>query len=141
MRVLADNDIVLDFLLKRKPFYGEAKELFRLAARKKIEIYVASITPINAFYTIRKERDRATAFAAVRGVLELLSVCSTDKRTLQSAFSLGFSDYEDAVQCASAMAEGLDAIVTRNLRDYKNSPIPVHSPPEFLEVLRNESAV
>ena len=68
MRVLADNDVVLDFLLERKPFNGEAKELFRLVGRKKLEIYVASITPVNAFYTIRKERDKQTALVAVRGI-------------------------------------------------------------------------
>lgn len=139
MRVLVDNDVVLDFLLKRQPFHGEVKELFRYAGRKKIDIYVASITPVHTFYTIRKERDLATAFVAVRGILELVSVCRTDKRTLMDAFDLGFSDYEDAVQCASAIAENLDAIVTRNLKDYKKSPIPVYSPTEFLEVLQNES--
>ena len=140
MRVLADNDVVLDFLLERQPFHGEAKELFRLAGRKKIEIYVASITPVNAFYTIRKERDKQTAFVAVRGILELVNVCRTDKSTMLYAFSLGFSDYEDAVQCASAVAEDLDAIVTRNTKDYANSPIQIYSPAEFLEVLQNESA-
>lgn len=54
------------------------------------------------------------------------------------AFSLGFSDYEDAVQCASAVAAGLDAIVTRNTEDFAGSPIPVYSPAEFLEFLDTE---
>ena len=141
MRILADNDVVLDFLLERKPFYIEAKELFVIAGLGKIEIYVAAITPVNAFYTMRKERDRETAFFAVSGLLKLVEVCNIDKSILQNAFKLGFSDYEDATQCASAVAEGLDAIVTRNLRDYKKSPIPVYSPAEFLEVLQNEPAV
>ena len=141
MRILADNDVVLDFLLERKPFYSEAKELFVIAGLGKIEIYVAAITPVNAFYTMRKERDRETAFFAVSGLLKLVEVCNIDKFVLQNGFTLGFSDYEDAVQCASAIAEGLDAIVTRNTKDYANSPVQIYSPAEFLEVLQNESAV
>lgn len=53
-------------------------------------------------------------------------------------FSLAFSDYEDAVQCASAISAGLDAIVTRNTKDYAGSPIPVYSPSEFLAILETE---
>ena len=55
---------------------------------------------------------------------------------LELARILGFKDYEDAVQCASAIAEGLDAIVTRNAKDFTNSPIAVYSPSEFLEVIK-----
>ena len=141
MRILADNDVVLDFLLERKPFYIEAKELLILAGLRKIEIYVAAITPVNAFYTMRKERDQETAFFAVSGLLKLVEVCNTDKSILQNAFTLGFSDYEDAVQCASAVTEGLDAIVTRNTKDYANSPIQIYTPAEFLEILRHDSPV
>ncbi len=63
-----------------------------------------------------------------------------DASTLSTAQRLGFSDYEDAIQCASAIAESLDAIVTRNIKHYKKSPIQIYSPTEFLEVLQNESA-
>lgn len=140
MRILVDNDVVLDFILKRPPFNIEAKELFVHSARKEIQIFVCAITPTNSFYTIRKERDILIAQTSVRQLLNIVQVCLVDGKTLKDAFLLGFSDYEDAVQCASAMAENLDAIITRNSRDFKNSPITVYSPVEFLEVLQRESA-
>jgi hypothetical protein len=70
----------------------------------------------------------------------VVQVCTTDKTTMIDAFSLAFSDYEDAVQCASSIAAGLDAIVTRNTKDYLKSPIQVYSPAEFLEVLNQENS-
>lgn len=140
MRILVDNDVVLDFILKRPPFDREAKELFVRSARKEIEIYVCALTPTNSFYTIRKERDLPTAQASVIQLLKLVQVSRVDMSILEDASMLGFSDYEDAVQCASAMAENLDAIVTPNAKDFKNSPIPVYSPTEFLDILRIDSS-
>ncbi|MEZ4879437.1 MAG: hypothetical protein R2801_04645 [Chitinophagales bacterium] len=44
-----------------------------------------------------------------------------------------FSDFEDAIQYTSALKiEKLDAIITRNTKDYKQSSIPVMTPNEFL---------
>ena len=136
IQVLLDNDVVLDFILKRPPFNVEAKEIFDCAERGEIEIYISAITANNAFYTTRKQIDKATAFRAVEGLLQIVEVCRTDKAVLQKAFTLNFTDFEDAVQCASALAENLDAIVTRNLKHYKNSSVKVYSPNEFLQFLQ-----
>lgn len=136
MRVLLDTNVVLDFILKRKPFDIEAKEIFACAARNQITIFVSPITPINAFYTTQKEKGKAVAFQAVEGVLKLVEIAETNKQVLQNAFALNFSDYEDAVQHECAVAENLDAIVTRNTKDYKNASIKMYSPHDFLAALK-----
>lgn len=140
MRVLLDSNVVLDFILKRSEFFAEADEIFVRLQNLEFECYICAITPINAFYTARKEIGKDAAFASVKALLNLIEICPSDKTVMQTAFELGFSDYEDAVQCASAMAENLDAIVTRNTKDYKTSSIPVYSPRDFIQVLQNESA-
>ena len=134
MRVLLDNDVILDFILTRQPFFAEADEIFVRLQNEEFMAYISTITPINAFYTTRKEKGKDVAFKAVEGLLKLVEVCRTDKSVLQNAFTLSFTDFEDAVQCSSALAENLDAIVTRNLKDYKNSTIKVYSPSEFLQI-------
>jgi predicted nucleic acid-binding protein len=135
MRVLLDNDVVLDFLLKRHPFFTEADEIFVRLQNKEFRAFISAITPINAFYTTRKEKGKDIAFKAVEGLLKIVEVCQTNKSVLQNAFTLDFTDFEDSVQCASAIAENLDAIVTRNAKDYKNSPVEIYSPTEFLQIL------
>ncbi len=62
MRVLLDNDVVLDFLLIRQPFYAEADEIFIRLQNKEFKAYISAITPINAFYTTRKEKGKDVAF-------------------------------------------------------------------------------
>ncbi len=136
MKILLDNDVVLDYVLERQSFYVPAKEIFILNAKNDITVYVSGITPVNVFYTGRKLKGKDFTFKAVRRLLLLVEVCRMDKQVLQNAFSLNFTDYEDAVQCASALVENLDAIVTRNTTDYKNSPVKVYSPTEFLQFLQ-----
>ncbi len=136
MKILLDNDVVLDYVLERQPFYVPAEEIFMLNAKNEITLYVSGITPVNIFYTGRKLKGKDFTFKAVRRLLLLVEVCRIDKQVLQNAFSLNFTDYEDAVQCASASAENLDVIVTRNTTDYKNSPVKVYSPNDFLQFLQ-----
>ncbi len=135
MKILLDNDVILDYVLERQPFHKQAEEIFMLNAKKEITVFVSGITPVNVFYTGRKLKGKEFTFKAVRRLLLLVEVCRIDKKVLQNAFTLNFTDFEDAVQCASAMAENLDAIVTRNTKDYKNSSVKIYSPREFLQVL------
>ena len=40
-------------------------------------------------------------------------------------------DLEDAMQAISALAFGAHHLVTRNVRDYRNSPVPALTPRHF----------
>ncbi len=43
------------------------------------------------------------------------------------------------VQCISAMRSGLDAIVTRDIKDYAQASVPIFSPADFLKQLKGQS--
>lgn len=81
------------------------------------------------------ERDKLRQ--TLNDLLLVMRVCSTTRAVLSDALVLPFADYEDAVQHASATANNLDAIVTRNVDDYKNATLPVFSPINFLKQLRS----
>lgn len=68
-------------------------------------------------------------------LLKLIKISPVNLSILQSAITSPITDFEDAVQHECAVAENLDAIVTRNLKDYKDSRVKVYSPSEFLQVL------
>ncbi len=52
------------------------------------------------------------------------------------ALALPLSDFEDAMQCASAMACNADVIVSRNVKDYQNSFIRTVTPEQLLQELK-----
>ena len=138
-RVLIDSDVCLDYLLQRPDHIAAAESLFNQLDTDLFSAYVCAVSLTTIHYIVRKEKDKTVALAAVDTLLLLTDVCSVNRDVLKQARILGFKDYEDAVQCASAIAEGLDAIVTRNAKDFAKSPLPVHSPQEFVEVLKAES--
>ncbi|HEV7374362.1 MAG TPA: PIN domain-containing protein [Pyrinomonadaceae bacterium] len=135
MRVLFDTDLVLDLVLDREPFVDAAAAVFTLHENGRIRGYISGITMVNVFYLTRKSKGISGARKAVEELLSTLSICPLDQLVLENAHRLTFTDYEDAVQHACATASGLDAIVTRNLADYKNATLPVFSPADFLSQL------
>lgn len=139
MRVLLDTDVILDFLLERGPFFEAASELLELNANGTFDAYISGITPINVFYIGRKIVGAPKIREGIADLLKLVRIGSVTQESLEEALGLPFADYEDAVQHAVATSSGLEAIVTRDLGDYKNATLPVFSPPDFLNKLRTES--
>ncbi len=136
-RILLDTDINLDFVLARQPFFIEAKEIFLGLAQNKFEAYIADITAINIYYFGRKEKGRDYTLKELEKLLKIVKICSVNSAILQTAVNSPIADYEDAVQHECALAENLDAIVTRNITDYKNASVKVYSPSEFLQFLQS----
>lgn len=136
IKALLDTDVNLDFILQRQPFFAEADEIFLRCSKNEFEAYICGITPVNIFYIGRKEIGRQSAVQAIADLLMLATICTVDKNILQMALISPITDYEDAVQHERAAAENLDAIVTRNTKDFRNSSVKVYSPAQFLQFLQ-----
>lgn len=135
MRILADTDVVLDLLLDRAPFVEAAARLWELQEQGRLEIHISAITPLNVYYIARRLRGAGPARQAVEALLSCCHVCPVTPAVLTEALTLRLSDYEDAVQCVSASASSLSAIVTRNGKDFQGAPMPVYTPQEIPEHL------
>ncbi|HMG75406.1 MAG TPA: PIN domain-containing protein [Pyrinomonadaceae bacterium] len=138
MRALLDTDVIFDFVLEREPFFQAARELISLNINGQFGGYISSITPVNLFYLGRKIVGAVQIRQGIADLLTLVQVCPITDACLIQALNLPFADYEDAVQHSSAAASGLDAIVTRNLKDYRNATLPVFSPTDFLAKLKSQ---
>ncbi len=133
MRVLLDTNVVLDFILDRPPFAQTATQLFELHEQGSLDIFIAAVTLVNVFYITRKNQNVDRARQAVNELLATTGICPLDQAILQDAQQLGFDDYEDAVQHASAVALALEAIVTRDPRGFHASRIPVFTPEQCVQ--------
>jgi predicted nucleic acid-binding protein len=140
VRVLIDTNIVLDFLLQREPFFQAAELLFQAIDEGEVVGYVTATTLTDIFYISR--RHTCSIEQARQAVLETLTatvVCPVDRAVLELAFDSGLADFEDAVQIFSAVAQGLEAIVTRDAHGFLSSPIPVLSIQELLQQVRQQN--
>ncbi len=141
MKVLIDTNIVLDFLLQREPFFQDAEQLFQAIDVGKVVGYVTATTLTDIFYIARRHtRSVEQARQAVSETLTAMAICPINRAVLESAFKSGLADFEDAVQIFSAVAQGLDAIVTRDAQGFLSSPVPVLSVQDLLQQVRQQNS-
>jgi len=137
MKVLFDTNVILDFLLDRKPFAEEATKLFQNVEDGQLKGYVAAITLNNLFYIIRKLKGREVADDAVRRIIHGMVICKVDRQTFELALQLNFKDFEDAIQMSCALEQELEIIVTRNIQDFSSSEIRILLPKQLTNYLEN----
>lgn len=136
MRVLIDTNVLLDFLLQRELFFQDAERLFQAIDSGQSVGYVTATTLTDIFYIARRhKRSIEQARQAVSETLTAMEICPVNRGVLEVAFSSGLADYEDAIQVACAVAQGLDAILTRDSQGFLNSSVPVLSVQECLHRL------
>jgi predicted nucleic acid-binding protein len=138
MRALIDTDVILDVLLARPQFVADAMAIWQANETGTFEGYISAITPVNIFYIARKLKGGESALQAVTEVLDTWHVCPIDATILGAALKLSLKDYEDAVQHATASANHLEMIVTRNVEDYREATLQILTPGDFLAHLRSK---
>lgn len=132
--VFVDTNIVIDLLQKRDEFYKEAQELFTLADRKKVRLYISALTFANTYYILSRFYSSDEAKKILSKFKVLVEVLPTTDKIIELALASDFKDFEDAIQFYTALESGLKAIITRNKKDFKNNLIPVFSAKEYLNL-------
>ena len=135
MKVLFDTNVILDVMLLRPPFYKAGTLLISEVERKNIEGYICSTTVTTIFYLVAKVKKAKETKQLIKNILQIFNVTQVDKVTLESALNSKFPDYENSVLHESALKAGLDGIVTRDRKDFRNSKITIFDPEELLKII------
>jgi predicted nucleic acid-binding protein len=135
LKVLIDTNIVVDNLARRDE-YGDSLEILNLCENRRLEGVVSTVTIMDVMYILRKYMGSLEARRAVSMLMQIVDVVPALENDISAALTSDFSDFEDAVQAACAARIKADYIVTRNLRDFKNSPVPAILPDDILKLLQ-----
>lgn len=131
-KVFVDTNIVLDLLEKRVNFYQEAQELFTLADQKKVKLFISALTIANVHYLLFKHL-KMEARKAISKFKVLVEVLPIDDKILELSLASDFTDFEDAIQYYTAIEHGMEVIISRNKKDFKNIKLPVLTANEYLK--------
>jgi predicted nucleic acid-binding protein len=135
VNIFLDSDIVIDFYKNRMPFATYTSQIFKKKYENKLTIFITALSINNIHYVIRKDFSFDKTMGIINQLVQEFEIIPTNKTDLKKAIELNFSDYEDAIQVASAMRTNkIQYILTRNVKDYHKSPIPVLTPEEFLNM-------
>ena len=131
MRVLLDTDVLLDVALRRAGFFANSSAVLQWAESEPGQAAVAWHSLSNVSDLLRPD-----ARPFIRDLLEFVEVAPTATEAAKQAVGFPMKDFEDALQAAAALAFGASYIVTRNVRHYRRSPVPVISPTDFVAEMR-----
>ena len=133
--VLIDLNILLDVLQKREPFYATSAGLLAAVETGRVQGYLAAHSLTTLFYLIQKGKSSSEARATITNLLQFIKIAPVDQSTIEQALNLDYPDFEDAVQMITAVQCKVDCLVTRNVKDYQPTLLPVMQPVEFLGTL------
>lgn len=132
--IFLDTNILIDILARREPYHREAFRLFEQAEKKLVRLHSTATSITTAWYMLAKYGDARIARNAIAGLLNHMHIIPISQRAVEMAIRSDFRDLEDGVQHFAALESGnMDAIITRNLRDYRHSLIRVCSAGDYLE--------
>ncbi len=134
-KIFIDSDVVIDFFTDREPHVNPASELFELNEQGQIKLYISAVSINNIYYIVRKFLGHKKTLEVVEILTEIMEIVGTTKNEIIQALRNEFTDFEDSIQYSSALTiKDLDLIITRNVKDYKNSSIAVMTPLNFLKM-------
>lgn len=139
IRAVIDTNVILDFV-KVREFHEEAGRILESAFAHSFKACVAAhqVTTI-AYYMGRAAPSREDFRATVSEMLGHFDVFPVNRKHLDAAIRSAITDFEDAVLEETAAENGVDYIVTRNMKDFKKSRVTALSPAQFLKLLSTES--
>ena len=135
-KIFIDSDVVIDFFTDRSPFANPASEIFELNERKEIQLYLSAASINNIYYIVRRYLGHKGTLKVIEELTEMTEIVGTSKKEILQALKNDFKDFEDSIQYSCALTvEGLEAILTRNIKDYTNSKIAVFTPENYLKTV------
>lgn len=133
MKVLIDTNVILDILCNRSEFVEDSSRVWKYCEVNQIEGYISALSVPNIVYILRKELTPQKTQQLIQQILMIFEAIDLKSSDLKNAAEMLSSDFEDAVQMCCANRIKADYIITRNIRDFKESKVPALKPSELLE--------
>ncbi len=133
MKVLIDTNVILDVLCNRSEFVEDSLKVFKYCEVNQIAGCISALSIPNIVYIMRKELDGKKIKDILTTLTSLFTVVDLREADLIKAADLDFADYEDALQSVCATRANVNYIVTRNIKDFKNSTVAAINPSELIE--------
>lgn len=135
-----DTNVIIDVLADRRPFSVSSSKLFDYADNGKTSLYISALSYSNIYYIIRKSCSHKVMISLLRDLEAITLTLDVTKQIISKSFNSNFKDFEDAIQYNTALSnKKVEAIITRNPKDYKNSDLSVFTPDEALKIIENSS--
>jgi len=134
MKIIIDTNVALDVLLNRTEFLQSSHDILKLSAQDRVSGFLTTTTITDMFYVLHKNsKDALKSRQAIAQLIKLVTLEAIAPSDISHALASDITDLEDAVVCFAARRIKADYIVTRNIIDFINSPVPAITPTDFID--------
>ncbi|MCC6415996.1 MAG: PIN domain-containing protein [Opitutaceae bacterium] len=134
MRPLLDTNVFVDVALRRPGLH----EASGAALAWCLNHPGSGLLAVHSLATFSYLAGRGAGSAKVRGfiadLIEGMDIARLDNSEVKRALSMPMTDFEDALVAAAAEGAGATHIVTRNLADFRRSPVKAVTPEDFVRL-------
>lgn len=135
--ILIDLNVLLDILQERRPHFQASSAVIDRTLADDVGAFIPSHAVTTIHHLVAKYGSRRSANRAVDWLLKHFQVAAVDSRVLTRARALDWPDFEDAVVAAAAESHHCSLIITRNVSDFRDSPVSARTPEEYLLITRD----
>ena len=128
---MLDLNVLLDHIQKREPHYQFSSIVISEDLKNRVEGVIPAHALTTLHYLISKYANTKQANEETDWLWEKFEIVAGDKSLFKRARNLQIDDFEDAVVASLAEDLHCDHIISRNVPDFENSPIPAITPEEF----------
>jgi predicted nucleic acid-binding protein len=132
MKVVIDLNVLLDVVQKRDKYYLSSAAVLEAVVENRVQGFVPAHLITTLYYLTAGYSSKQNAALLIEWILTYFEIGVETKQEFLKAISLDFADFEDAVVAGVARSHQCGAIITRNIKDFKNSPVQAMTPEEFL---------
>ena len=137
-KLFIDTNVMLDLLGERIPFYNSVAKIATIADKGKVKLIVSALSYSTVFYLLSKFENNEVVKEKLRKFKVISDTSDLTDRIIDKGLSSKFSDFKDALQYHCALKMDCNFLITRNVKDFKKSDIPVMTPDEYLKSLKNK---
>jgi predicted nucleic-acid-binding protein len=132
MKVVIDLNVLLDVVQKRDKYYLSSAAVLEAVVENRVQGFIPAHLITTLYYLTAGYSSKENAALLIEWILTYFEIGVETKQEFLKAISLDFADFEDAVVAGVARSQQCGAIITRNIKDFKNSPVQAVTPEEFL---------
>ena len=138
MKIFLDSDVILDYLTGREPFLNEIKIIIDKGIKNEFQLFTSSLIIANIHYFISKTENSKKAILKITKLVSFIRILNVGENEILHSLKSKFKDFEDCIQNTCASNSKMNLIITRNIKDFKISELPILTPKEFIIKMQNE---
>lgn len=134
MKALFDTNVVLDVALDRPELAEASRGALTWGFEHPSRAWFAWHSVATLAYFLERQGGQAEVRPFIGELIARLEIVGGTDRELLRAIELTVPDFEDAMVIALAESAGCTHIVTRNVTDFRRSPVKAVTPEQFLKL-------